>query len=62
MKFNKGKCSVLPLGSNNPLCQNSLGTGWLESRFAEKDLGLLVDIKLTRSQQCIITAKRATGF
>ena len=61
MKFNKRKCKVLSLGSNNPLRQNRLGTDWLESRFAEKDLGLLVDTKLTTSQQCIFTAKEATA-
>ncbi|KAK4811158.1 hypothetical protein QYF61_019789 [Mycteria americana] len=39
MKFNKGKCQVLPLGKNNPMHQYMLGATQLESSFAEKDLG-----------------------
>ncbi|KAK4829963.1 hypothetical protein QYF61_008094 [Mycteria americana] len=47
MKFSKGKCKVLHLGRNNPGHWDKLGAGQLENSSAEKDLGVLVDSKLT---------------
>lgn len=38
MKLSKGKCQVLHLGRNNPRYQYVLGSDWLESSSAEKDL------------------------
>jgi len=54
MKFRKGKCKVLH--------QYMLGSDQLESRFAQKDLEVLVDTKLDMSQQYALVAKKANGI
>ena len=62
MKFNKSKCKVLHLGRNNPMHQYQLGGDLLESGSVEKDLGVLVDSKLTTSQHWALVAKKANGI
>ncbi|PKU32330.1 rna-directed dna polymerase from mobile element jockey-like [Limosa lapponica baueri] len=62
MRFNKGKCKVLHLGRKNPRHQYRLGVDLLGSTTEEKDLGILVDGRLSLSQQCALVAKRANGI
>ncbi|CAM5115094.1 unnamed protein product [Natator depressus] len=62
MRFNKNKCRVLHLGRKNPMQCYRLGTDWLSSSSAEKDLGITVDETLNISQQCALVAKKANSI
>jgi len=59
MTFNKNKCIILHLGWSDARYKYKLGEKWLESSPAERHLGLLVDTRLTMTQQCDLAADRA---
>ncbi|RMC08855.1 hypothetical protein DUI87_13849 [Hirundo rustica rustica] len=58
MKFSKSKCRILHFGHNNPLQCCRLGTAWLDSAQAGRDLGVLIHGQLDMSQQCALVAKK----
>jgi len=60
MKLKKWKCQVLHLRKNK--YQYILGDEQLESRSEEKYLGVLVDNKLTKSNQYTLTSKKACSI
>ncbi|PKU41416.1 rna-directed dna polymerase from mobile element jockey-like [Limosa lapponica baueri] len=58
MKFNKDECNVLHLGKHDPGVQHRLGSTWLGSSSVERDLGVLVDSKPSKSEQCTAAAAK----
>ena len=60
VRFNKAKCQVLHISNNNPCSTTRLGTEWLDSDQAERDLGALMDSRLAMSQQCCPTERHET--
>lgn len=55
MKFNREKCKVLHVRKiNDPMYQYVLGSGQLDSSFAEMELEFLVDTKMTMRQQGVL--------
>ncbi|CAM5079111.1 unnamed protein product [Eretmochelys imbricata] len=59
MKFNSEKCKVMHLGINNKNFCYKLGTHYLEVIEEKKDLGVLVDHRMTMSRQCDMAVKKA---
>ena len=53
---------ILHLRRNNHTHQYRLGSDLLGRISAEKDLGVLVDNRLSMSQQCALVAKKANGI
>ncbi|PKU29714.1 rna-directed dna polymerase from mobile element jockey-like [Limosa lapponica baueri] len=61
IKFNKDKCKVLHLGKHNPGVQHRLGSTWPGGSSVERDLGVLLDNKLSMSKQCALRQRKPTG-
>ncbi|KAJ7416836.1 hypothetical protein WISP_68251 [Willisornis vidua] len=61
MRLNKTMCWVLHF-DHNSLQHYKLGTEWLESGQAERDLGVLIDRNLNTNQQRAQVAKKASGI
>ncbi|CAM4523556.1 unnamed protein product [Lepidochelys kempii] len=61
MKFNSEKCKVMHLGINNKNFSYKLGANHLEATEEEKDLGVLVDHRMTKSRQCDMAMKKANA-
>jgi len=56
MMFNK--CQAFHLGRNNSIYQYRLGDDQQEMSSAEEELGVLVDNRLSMSQQCTLCPRR----
>ncbi|CAM4653200.1 unnamed protein product [Caretta caretta] len=61
MKRNSEKCKVMHLGINNKNFCYKLGMHHLEVTEEEKDLGVLVDHRITMSCQCDMAVKKANA-
>lgn len=59
MSSNKEKITAVYLGTSKSMDQYMLGADWPEGSLARKDLGLMVDTKITLSQKCTLIAKKA---
>jgi len=55
----KGKFHVLHLWRHNSIHQYRYGVKNLKGNFAEKDLGILLDSKLSTGYQCALAAEEA---
>ncbi|TRZ26181.1 hypothetical protein HGM15179_000793 [Zosterops borbonicus] len=62
LRIVKDKFRVLHLRRNNSKYQHRVGADLLDSSSAEKKLGVLVDDKLTTSQQCALAARKANDI
>lgn len=59
LQFNKGKNQVVAMGREKPRPWDMLGATQLGSSLTEKDLGVLVDTRVSMSLQCALMAKVA---
>ncbi|PKU45278.1 hypothetical protein llap_4414 [Limosa lapponica baueri] len=47
------------MGGDNPKHKYRLGGVWIESSPEEKDVGVLIDDKLSINRQCVLAAQKA---
>jgi len=58
MKFNKEMLQALHLGRNSPRCQDLPGGPQMKRGSAEKNLGILVDMKLNTNHKVSLPQRR----
>ncbi|MEE6524723.1 hypothetical protein FKM82_024340 [Ascaphus truei] len=59
MRFNTDKCTVMHLGNKNKQASYKFNGDKLGESLMEKDLGVLVDSRLSNSAQCHAVAAKA---
>ena len=59
MEFNVDKCKTLHIGNNNINFSYNINGTAVNNTTEQKDLGVIVDNKLTFSKQCVEAAKQA---
>jgi len=59
MRLTKAKYKIMPMGQGNPKHKQRLGGEWVESSPEVKDLGVLVNEKVSMTQQRVPTAQKA---
>ena len=59
MEFNVDKCKSLHIGNNNVNYSYKMNDNLINKTSEQKDLGVIIDNKLTFSKQCVESAKQA---
>lgn len=62
MRFNTSKCKILYRMRNNYIHQYKLEDDLQKRSSAKKDLAILVDNRLTMSQQCALVSRKPMVF
>jgi len=61
MKFNTAKCKVLHMGRGNVQQKYKMAGEWIKTSPAKKDLAVLVDEKLSTTQQCVFATQKVNS-
>lgn len=62
MKFTTTKCKIMQKGSNTKNFCSKMRANQLEMPEGRKDLGVLVNCRMTRNVQCNVTLKTAKAI
>jgi len=63
-KFNKAKakCKVLHMRWGNPKHKYRVSGEWIENKLEMKDLGMLIDEKISMTRHCTLAAQKANNI